>query len=189
MNMYWTALCYIPTADSSNIYICETTDYTAYVGLTVYTKWKRTANILCSWLLSTKKGEARIHTVFSHAELLWNTPAFTLITSGTVERGDVYFCLYQKGRGTYTVLLLVQSLGLRIKSFNVSDLRKTLSSWKYLSPSRKRNCNVLLQKKGRGTDAGIAVFLQCFQSWRYTTETKSSNCQTTSPDGKLLNHQ
>ena len=72
-----------------------------------------------------------------------------LDTSRTVERGDVYFPLYQKGRGTDTVLVLsqVQCLDLRIKSFNIGDLRKTLSSRKYLSPSRKRNGNVLLQKK------------------------------------------
>ena len=133
----------------------------------------------------------------------------------------MYFSLYQKGRGTDTVLSQVQSLGLRIKriksfdisdvrktlssrivklpfskqslglrinSFNISNLRKTLSSRKYLSPSRKTYCNVLLQKMGRGTDTVIAVFTQCFQSWPYTTETESTNCGTTSPDGKLLKH-
>ena len=85
-----------------------------------------------------------------------------LDTSGTVERGDVNFSLYQKGRGTNTVLLLVQSLGLRIKSLNIGNLRKTLSSRKYLSPSRKRNCNVLLQKNEAWhgpSDSGILAVL------------------------------
>ena len=52
---------------------------------------------------------------------------------------------------------------------------------------QKTYCNVLLQKTGRGTDPVIAVFTQCFQSWRYTTETESTNCETT-PDGKLVKH-
>ena len=50
----------------------------------------------------------------------------------------------------------------------------------------KTYSNVLLQKNGAWHGPMIAVFTQCFQSWRYTTETESSNCQTTSPDRKLL---
>ena len=132
-----------------------------------------------------KKGKST-DTVFSHAELLRNTPP-SLDTSRTVERGDVCFSLYQKGRGTDTVLVQVQSSGLRINSFNISDLRKTLSSRKYLSPSRKRTATFSSRIKGRGTDPVIAVFTQCFQSWRYTTETESPSCQTTSPDEKSSN--
>ena len=44
------------------------------------------------------------------------------------------------------------------------------------------------EKEGRGTDPVIAVFTQCIQSWRRRTEAESANCETTSPDGKLLKH-
>ena len=138
----------MPTADSPNPYMCETTDYTLFqnVGLTIV---KRTANIiLCSWFLSTKKGEAR--TQSSRTQSYSGIPRLhfdNLATSLTVERGDVYFSLYQKGRGTDTVLSPVQSLGLRINSFNISNLRKTLSSRKYLSPSRKRTATFSSWKK------------------------------------------
>ena len=88
-----------------------------------------------------------------------------------------------------TVLSQVQSLGLRIKSFNISDLRKTLSFESTFLQAE----NVLQRsppEKGAWHGAVIAVFLQWFQSWRrYTTETESANCEKkTSPDGKLLNH-
>jgi len=63
-----------------------------------------------------------------------------------MERVDVYFSLYQKGWGTDTVLSQVESLGLRIKSFNISDLRKTLSS-RILNFTQKTYRNVLVQKK------------------------------------------
>ena len=52
---------------------------------------------------------------------------------------------------------------------------------------KKTYCNDL-QKKGARHGPVIAVFTQCFQSWRYTTETESTNYETTSPDGKLVNH-
>ena len=41
---------------------------------------------------------------------------------------------------------------LRIKSFNIIDLRKTLSFRKHLSPSRKRTATFSSRKTGRGTD-------------------------------------
>ena len=53
---------------------------------------------------------------------------------------------------------------------------------------QKTYCNVLLQKNGAWHGPVIAVFTQYFQSWRYTTETESANCETTFPDGKLLKH-
>ena len=92
-----------------------------------------------------------------------------------------------KGAGHGHSLSQVQPLGLRIKSFNISDLRKTLSS-RILNLRRKRTATFWSRKKGRGTNPVIAVFSQCFQSWRRRRETESTNRGTTSPDGKLLNH-
>ena len=62
-----------------------------------------------------------------------------------------------------TVLSQVQSLGLRIKrikSVDISDLRKTLSSRIVKLPFSK-HCNVLLQKKGARhgrSDSGLLAF-------------------------------
>ena len=53
---------------------------------------------------------------------------------------------------------------------------------------QKTYCKVLLLKKGAWHGPVIAVFKQCFQSWRYTTETESTNCETAFPDGKLVKH-
>ena len=185
--MYWTAfvlICLLQTLPTltcvrlrtilirrTNNCVHEVETYCIYIYI-----------ILRSWLLSTKKGKAE--TQSSRTQSYSGIPLLhfdNLDTSRTVERGDVYFSLYKKGRGTDTVLSQVQSLGLQIKSFNIIDFWKTLSFRKYLSPSRKRTAT-FSRKEGHGTDAVIAVFLQCFQSWRYTTETES-NCGTTS-DGK-----
>ena len=96
----------------------------------------------------------------------------------------MYFSPYQKGRGTDTVLSRVQSLGLRTKTFNISDLRKTLSTQITSLQAESVLQRSPLEKKGRGTDPAIAVFKQC---WRRRTETESANCETIF-DGKLLNH-
>ena len=56
-----------------------------------------------------------------------------------------------------------------------------------LQADNKLQC-LSLQKKGRGTDPVVAVFTQCFQSWRCRTEAESSNCKTISPDVKRLKH-
>ena len=140
----------MPTADSPNPYMCETTDYTAYVILIitiVYTKWKRTVYIYSVQLTSLNKKGRNTDKVFSHATPEHHRLHFDkLDPSRTVERGDVYFSLYQKGRGTDTVLSQVQSLGLRTKTFNISDLRKTLSIRILKLPLSKQKayCNVLL---------------------------------------------
>ena len=120
--------------------------------------------LFCAVDFSPQKRAKHGHSLLARRATL-EYPAFTLITSGTVERGDVFFSLYQKGRGTDTVLSQVQSLGLRTKSLNISDLRKTLSFRKYLSSSRKRTatyCNVLLQKNGAWhgpSDSGLHAML------------------------------
>ena len=163
----------MPTADSPNPYMCETTDYTAYAILIRKTNnyCVHEVETYCIYysvqLTSLNKKGRNTDTVFSYAELLRNTRLHfdKLDTSRTVERGDVYFSLHQKGRGTDTVLSQVQSLGLRTKSLNISDLRKTLSFRKYLSSSRKRTatyCNVLLQKNGAWhgpSDSGLHATL------------------------------
>ena len=87
-----------------------------------------------------------------------------LDTSRTVECGDVYFSLYQKGRGTDTILSQVQSLGLRIKSFNISNLQKTLSTRivKSALSKQKAYCNVLLKKNRTWhgpSDSGLLTVL------------------------------
>ena len=76
-------------------------------------------------------------------------PSFTLINLILLVQWNVETCtfsLYQKGRGTDTVLSRVQSLGLRTKTFNISDLRKTLSIRILKLPLSKQKayCNVLL---------------------------------------------
>jgi len=91
-------------------------------------------------------------------------PAFTLINLILLAQWNVETCkyFYQKGRGTDTVLSQVQSLGLRIKSFNISDLRKTLSSRKYLSPSRKCTATFSSRKNGAWhgpSDSGLLAML------------------------------
>ena len=82
-----------------------------------------------------------------------------------MERGDVYFSLYQKGRGTDTVLSQVQSLGLRTKTFNISDLRKTLSTQITSLQAESVLQRSPLEKKGRGTDPAIAVSSRKKGAW------------------------
>ena len=123
----------MPTADSPNSYMCETTDYTAYVILIRrINNCAHKVETYCIYLFRAVNFPRQKRVKHGHSLLVRRAtseyPAFTLITSRTVERGDVYFSLYQKERGTDTVLSQVQFLGLRIKSFNISDLRKTLSS-------------------------------------------------------------
>ena len=92
----------MPTVDSPNPYMCETTDYTAYAILIikiVYTKWKRTVYIYSVQLTSlNKKGETR--TKSSRTQSYSGTPRLhfdkTFSHSGTWKR--VLFSL-PKGAG------------------------------------------------------------------------------------------
>ena len=134
MNVYWTAyvlICLLQTLPTltcvrlwtilirrTNSCVHEVETYCIYYS---------------AQLTSLNKKRQSTDTVFSHAELLRNIPPSLdkLDTSRTVERGDVYFSLYQKGRGTDTCSLVTGAvLALRTKSLNISDLRKTLSSRK-----------------------------------------------------------
>ena len=143
--------------------MCETTDYTAYTILIitiVYTKWKRTVYIYSVQLTSLNKKGRNTDTQSSRTQSYSGIPRLhfdNLATSPTVERGNVYFSLYQKGRGTDTVLSQVQSLGLRTKTFNISDLRKTLSTQITSLQAESVLQRSPLEKKGRGTDPAIAV--------------------------------
>ena len=118
--------------------------------------------LFCAVDFSTKKGRnTDPHSLFVRRATP-EYPAFTLIISRTMERGDAYSSLYQKGRDTDTVLSQMQSLGLRIKSFNMSDLRKTLSSRNCQITSLQSENVVLLQKKGARhgpSDSGIHAML------------------------------
>ena len=205
MNMYWTTYvlrCLLQTLPNLTCVRPRTIQHTLlrkannYCVLEVETYCNI---ILCSWLLSTKRAK------HGHSLLVLGAtpeyPAFTLIILillaqiGTWRR--VLFSLPKGGwggggggggGGTDTVLSQVQSLGLRIKSFNNIDLQKTLSFRKCLSPSRKRTATFSSRKNEAWHGPVIAVFTKCFQNWRYTTETESTNCETTSPDGKLVKH-
>ena len=129
----------MPTADSPNPYMCETTDYTAYAILI-----RKTNNCVhevetyCIYyslqLTSLNKKRAKLLARRATPE----HPAFTFINLILPAQWNVLFSL-PKGAGHGTVLSQVQFLGQRIKILIISDLRKGMSSRKYLSPSRKRS--------------------------------------------------
>ena len=116
--------------------MCETTDYTPYAILIRKTNnCAHEVETYCIYysvqLTSLNKKRAKLLARRATPE----HPAFTLITSA---QWNVLFSL-PEGAGHGTVLSQVQFLGQRIKILIISDLRKGMSSRKYLSPSRKRS--------------------------------------------------
>ena len=123
--------------------------------LPVYFQISLSANVLqmvfCAVDFSQQKWAKHGHCLLTRGAHNSGIPCLhfdKLDISGTVECGDMYFFLYQKRQRTGTVLLQVQFLGLRIKSLNISDHRKTLSSRKYFSPSRNVLQRSPPEKKG-----------------------------------------
>ena len=118
-------------------------------------------------------------------------PAFTLI---------ILILLAQIGTRRRVLICLPKGAGHRHSVVTSAVFRLANQELQYYRSSedaefskvpfskQKTYCNVLLHKNGAWHGPVIAVFTQCFQSWRYTTETESTNCETTSPDRKLVKH-